>query len=789
MTGSIVPFCVKIRLLFGERRTENGQRDPADRVTLAGMRARPNVLISFLVLVWAGLSNQGFAGPADVIEMQIQPQHVGLSGHVRAGDWLPLKLHLTNHSAQSIRVCCQWLISDGDGDMVVAQRWITLSPQRTTNLWLYAMIPWGTRAEDRWQVRAIDDQKDRILATHTVQPSHLLDSHERIVGLIGPGVLGLQPYFSPITQQEPCRLLRQIEPSQLPDRWYGFSIFESLIWTSRENVSDWPMISPDTQHAVRHWIKRGGHLVVVLADVGDRWVDSPLRDLLPPVHIGEATRDQPPVWLGRAHRSISQGIYTRTLEPGGPGAEKVSILLRDRAERPLVVAWPYGLGRVTLVGVDLNDSRLAQAGLPNGSFFWSAIFGWRSPAYEQADVADALAQRDITGPSFRHRVQLDSFIGQFLDRQRTTSPVLLGATIVLAMYWFLAVPVSFAFLKKRNLTQHSWFLFAGCVVVFSACAWTGAWSWRSNKSTVNHLTLLDAYAGSGMRIHSWLSLYVPHHIRVDVAIRPQEEDQGKIYNTLANPGWRAKGGRFKDRRRYVIAADAPHEARIPIRATAKQLQLTYWQTHTTDHSDWVLPQGEIRLVNGRLDGTLVHRLPGQLRNVLIVLNPGNGQTPRLWRRSEPWRPGERLHFQQHDEFEPLVKPYQDEANRVFKNEGYLGRLIAFKTGRSWNPQARYQATIARSEVVQAIEMLSFYNALPPPDFRNTDVFNRSVQYDRDIGRAFDLTAQTALRSLILIGHLEQGPYPAPLTVNGEAVPAKGWTVVRWITPLARVPLD
>ena len=68
--------------------------------------------------------------------------------------------------------------------------------------------------------------------------------------------------------------------------------------------------------------------------------------------------------------------------------EPPAVLLTDNQRRPLVVAGSYGLGRVTLIGVDISDRRLMGGYLPNGPLLWSAVFGWRSPAWART-VAEA----------------------------------------------------------------------------------------------------------------------------------------------------------------------------------------------------------------------------------------------------------------------------------------------------------------------------------------------------------------------------------------------------------------
>ena len=53
----------------------------------------------------------------------------------------------------------------------------------------------------------------------------------------------------------------------------------------------------------------------------------------------------------------------------------------------------------------------------------------------------------------------------------------------------------------------------------------------------------------------------------------------------------------------------------------------------------------------------------------------------------------------------------------------------------------------------------------------------------NISVQFDLTALLKLRRLIIIGYLKDSPLPVPLEVDGRQAKGRGWTVVRWISPI------
>lgn len=728
------------------------------------------------------------------ISIKVEPDDIGLYGVVRPGAWTPMQVTIDNQSAQPREVRCQWVVSDADGDRVYAQRLVTLSPRRVGRVWLYAMLPASTPSKATWRVNVVDEQRGDTLATQNVWPAKVLSGYERVIGVVGSRLLGLDRYESRVTRYEGCHFVRGIDPTRLPDRWHGLSGMQALIWTADGGDPGSLGVSGDTVRAIQNWVRRGGHLVVSLGTVGDAWFDSPLQGLLPQVKVNRVYGMQPPTWLGKpaAGKRVSP-IDVKAFEPLPADTERASVLLHDNKGRALVVASRWGFGRVTLIGVDLADPVLAAMGLPEGGGkgLWSKVFGWQGPVYSKSYLDREIEQRRMLSPDYRQHVELDRFIPGVIAMRGTATAALLAAMIFFGMYWLLAGPIGFAVLKRRRRVQHSWIAFVAVVMIASVVAWGGSWVLRPSKLSMAHFTVLDIDAPSGlMHSRSWISLFVPKHGQVDVAVGRDENALGS--NLLASPGTQGPSGEagFIDPQAYEINAATPANVTVPIRATAKQFEIDCLGWLASADGDGasqapITSSNGLQIKDGWPTGELVHSLPGAVSNVLMVYCPGDGKTPVIWRRRDPWPAGEPMIVQHPDNPEQLVAPYlydQDNA-RLWKNEGYLGRLIAFKTGQAWGAEESVGAIVADSEMVQAVEMLTFFDMLPPPDFLNTNFVNRSVNYARGLGRGLDLTPQTVMRCLIVIGHLHDTPVPLPVTVDGSGVESSGRTVVRWVCPL------
>src|SRR5690606_23120229 len=116
-------------------------------------------------------------------------------------------------------------------DTVQWQRTIALTPRRVQRTWLYAAIPVNITSNEIWRIDVVDDKSGQLLATQNVAINELIPAHEGMLGVTSAAGLGLAPYSQSVTQHERVRFLRGLNPSELPDRWHGFSPLSALIWT------------------------------------------------------------------------------------------------------------------------------------------------------------------------------------------------------------------------------------------------------------------------------------------------------------------------------------------------------------------------------------------------------------------------------------------------------------------------------------------------------------------------------------------------------------------------------
>ena len=745
------------------------------------MRPRDHTVLLGLLMAliaaptaWAQISD---------VRVSVEPGDIGLGGVVRLGTWTPMLVTIENRSATVRKVRCQWVLSDIDGDRVQVWRGMALTPQRVGKAWLYAVPPYNMPTSAEWRVQVIDEESGKLLASQKTAAVASLPPDENMIGVTSSKSLDLLRFADNLTQHEKIRFIRGLDPAMLPDRWYGLSGLQALVWTADSTDPDDPSVSTATLKAVRHWVTRGGHLIVVLPSIGNEvWTRSRLSDILPAVEISTVRGVYMPATLGSPKDPVL--IDMKVLTPKGDTA----VLLTDVEDRPWVVAGQHGFGRVTLIGVDLTDRRLTSRKLPNAPDLWRAVFGWRNKARPQ-DIKEAKKKGAVRLAEAR---EMGRIVGPIVAMRDTFTGALMLAIIVFIVYWLAAGPVGFAVLRSRGLTRHAWVGFVAMIVFFSALCWGGASILRPRRGRVAHFSMLDMYAGEDrVHVHSWLSVFVAKHGRVNVAVDPDREERNSSPNTLISAGLPESETEsvFLDPRPYDLSATAPDSAAVPYRSTAKQFEVDFLgklnKADATSREDpeWIGPQSyRLRLVDGFPQGKVSHALPGTLHDVLIVYCPGDGREPWVWTH-DTWAAGEILQVRGptvDKPFHPLAKETLDEDDRW---DGYLAeRIRVNKPGERLAQGDVGRIVLGDNEIVVNSEVLTFYSMLPPPRYWD-EGWQGPIHYYRALGRQLDLTALLKLRRLIIIGYLKDSPLPVPLTIDGRRAKGRGWTVVRWISPI------
>ncbi|HED54475.1 MAG TPA: hypothetical protein ENJ00_09805, partial [Phycisphaerales bacterium] len=583
------------------------------------------------------------AGP-----VQLSIVSAGVGGLGRLGDWAGFQIEFTDQNDTQREVIIQIEGRDSDGDLPMYQRTITTNPGATQRTWLYLWIP-GSREEGdpftvaAYEAIAVDSdtaertgvryRRGQLLGRRVVVPKRkLLQPEVASMLVVGKRVGGLIGYSQRAQASDPflplghevTEIAFDLRPQDLPDRWLGLSEFEVIVWTSASPTD----LSTSRAKALTEWVRRGGHLVVCLPPTGQIWQDTTrneLAGLLPDVRIkrladGSSTVDR--LLTHDEQMILPQSLVVQSLEARAAAGRNDAVpILTDREGHVVVSRRFVDLGAVTLIGIDVTNRNLTDRGLPAMDAFWHRVLGRRGR------LPDRSMQSSV-GLTAREVSYFDAEIGGVISTSGSAGAALLLGFVLFAIYWAIAGPVGYAVLRHFGLKQFAWIGFVASIAFFTAIGWGGVSILRPKHASVKHVTFLDAVDGGGLqRARTFASIFVPDY--GDAAVRvgdPLAEATTPFLNAATpwSDGFSSllTSASFPDSRAYPISARQPDRISFPSRATEKRFRFEW-----AGEARWAMPRpvsssggpGELHLNSANKPvGTLVHHLPGGLRDTIIV---------------------------------------------------------------------------------------------------------------------------------------------------------------------------
>lgn len=765
-------------------------------------------------------------------EVQVQLEFFGLANQARRGDWCGIRLKLMDSASKQRNVLVRLISADADGDRPEHERVLTLNPGVWQGVWLYTRLPFAIEP-DRDMVatvhEAIEDagapggvQAGRLLARSAIVPNGnaLVEPGLSMFGIMGSAKYGLERYTFRVgrTSQdhwgpyshEAGVMLSGLTPELMPDHYAGLASLEYLVWGAGEPAS----LRGDRAAALRHWVARGGHLVIILPPVGQTWVteaSNELADLLPAVTIarreGVDLREYRPLFnldAGLSLPSKDAVVHTFSPKPDARQGEAMKILCGPDGAC-VVVRRLVGLGAVTLIGLDLNRPPLVQGASLDAQTFWHRVLGKRG---DMPRTLDANAGNFSTA-----RSPFDVDVDLAYDIAKTGHSAI-GVTlgfIIFGLYWLVAGPLGYAALKKAGHTRHAWVGFLVVGALFTALAWGGATLIRPRRVEAAHVTFLDhVYGQDTQRARAWLGLLLPSYgsstIQVGDPEQAKFDTQAGSSANLITPweaGDRSSWVNFPDARTYAIDGRRSDALTVPTRATVKQFRVDWaggptWKMpipldYLTLHES---PPPQQPLVTGRLR----HDLPGTLNDVRVIVVQGQTSLPlareaidpsadkpkapemtaRGWVYTQPrWLPGEELDLG----VLTLIGGAQRTALTTFLDD------LTPTTPSFGFDSAKPDASKSTSRMYAA----ALFDYLQPMDSKST-VTSKDAAGRRANAHGWSVTRWFTQPCIIVLGQLgdragtsEATGLPMPMFVDGKPLEAEGRTVVRWIYPLPDAP--
>lgn len=780
-----------------------------------------------VVLCVLGVARSVFG--QDAGEVKLEVERFGVANVSRPGDWIGVRVVVTDSAPKQREVVVRVSTVDPDGDRPTAQRAITTNPGVRQGVWLYFRLPAWFGTGDNVEVAAFEAVEEakgeptitrtgdgyaagRLLGRGRFGAKKLAIPGTALNAVLGPKSFGLTRYDLGASGlgsdsyaafgHERIGVESGLTTDDLPDKWMGLAEFDVIVWGAGEPGG----VVGDRAEALKQWVKRGGHLVVVLPTVGEKWTSAgatELSELLPKVAIRrregvdlEAYR-RLITFKRKEERVLPAAAVVYDLSPAADSTPAEASRVLDGPDGNCVVARRrVGAGNVTLVGLDLNDRVLADQEALEPSVFWNRVLGRRGLVESSA----RLSPGQPSPPARLASSTVDEDIAGMIAKSRSAAAGVLLGVGVFVVYWALAGPVGYAVLKRRGMVRHSWVGYVAAAGAFTAIAWGGAAVIRPNRIEAFHLTLLDHVYGQPMeRARSWMTVLLPWYGEATISVGDPATADGDIVAIAPYDVPNSSTTGFPDARPYVFEARKPRLLVTPARATAKQVQVEWaggppWKMLTPVNDDGSIGKLTLRSSRGPregwIGGRVMHNLPGPLSDVrLIVVKPqklldtsnGNLATQLITDAQAyylgDWAPGA-AGTKDLNEATQVAPGVNAAADGLLRDLVQKNASSALGGGSSASTSDRMLA-------------IALFSQLEPPPATTLSTDSAFPVVKRRQTQGWDLGVYFTQPCVIIVGILGSGDSgvesPVPLYVDGTRAPTSGVTVVRWVYPLGDAP--
>ncbi len=793
------------------------------------------LLISLLCVGCFAPSSFAQLDPDAQGEVQLSVANFGVGRLAREGDWAGIQVQMLDTGSAGRDIVLRLSIKDEDGDETQYDRIVTANPGMLQSFWLYSWIPYrGSNLDYELKAYlAIDSgnadvgefgfRVGRLLGSLKIYNPQIQESGISMAAIIGNHKIGIDQYGLSIGAQpalpfghELIRNASGLEVDQLPDRWQGLISFDTLIWQNASRSGTSPSrLSPEKARAIRSWVQRGGHLVILLPSSGDPWFagSHPMKGMLPKIKTPERMEG---VDL-EAYRTLltesasvqlpsNAVVYGFTPLDDADPTEAMPIL-NDQSGKSVVIRRLFGSGMVTVIGLPLDHGQLRRFGLPDADSLWHRVLGLRGEVRSSVEMTSQ-EKEDVNRRSVK--VFDEGLGGAVAKTGRAVQGVFFGV-VVFVLYWLLAGPVGYALLKSKKRNQHAWVAFVATTGVFTALAWIGATSMRPKAANVSHLSFIEQVHGQDtQRVRGWMSAMLPSYGTEVVSMRDPEAGGGFGINESSNllSPWSSPdslisiAGGFPDNSGYRVESKDPSAIRVPTRATVKSFRVDW-----AGESRWGLPEpvgtpGELQEPSLKLDGSvvlgqIVHDLPAELKDVRVFVISKERTISRAGRPlgrqmvghasvfspdfgADGWLPGQTLDMEQ-------VTRVNTESRRTLTTD-YFTSAIRYGVDKSGLDQST-------GDLIDRLIAGRFISQFEPPKYNaaKSDPVGDRLAVRRSL-HGWDLGKWFTQPTLIVMGVIDidvddanDNGMPTPMWIQGKKVPASGKTIVTWVYPFEAAP--
>lgn len=539
----------------------------------------------WFLLLWTALwvlvsvAPQSLAAQTSGITLQVEPF---FSGHYKYGEWLPLRVTVTNPGASiSAQVRVEMSQTGGQTAWVVP---VELPTGAQKQFVLY-ILP--TSFAQVARVRVMNDTQELArenapLVTHP--------NTDYLIGVIAPRG---EPFVSAnvnTLEGQPPRATRVVPMTlnELPDRTEGLSVLDALVLTDVDTST----LSPAQTQVLTNWVRNGGRLILGGGVSAARTLSG-----LPDELVGEFRSTQGVTELesldalgtyGDSPVRV-EGPFPATFAPGGEA-------VLEQGDNVLIAERRIGDGHVTYSALDLAGSPFdAWAGAPR---FWRNLLmpGSAYPMNLPQDVSASLIRSRYMALALQNLPVL-------------ALPSLNILAVLLAVYIVLVGPVNYLVLRRLKKLDWGWLTIPILTLLFAFGAFGVSNQLRGSDLILNQVSIINlAQDGTPHQVESVVGLFSPTRGSFTLEI-PEKSLVIPISNAYDPFSSQSNVGSNVE-----IVESNPLEVRgIEINQGALQA----FAIQSQAPADWRI-ESDLRIEGDRVRGTLLNRLDAPIVDAYVV---------------------------------------------------------------------------------------------------------------------------------------------------------------------------
>ncbi len=359
--------------------------------------------------------------------------------------------------------------------------------------------------------------------------------------------------------------------ADMPDQWFGYQAADLVVLTTGGDAQFLKDLFSDSappanrlrREALLEWVRRGGKLVVSVGVNAQLVVQyRQFEAILPaPLRADPALKTVTtlPIYATLPGSTINDNLVSKAPGGGFPVANFAANPRRaarqllpppedgkpDPEATPTVLQAAYGLGRVTAVAFDLDQSPFLD--YANRAQFWDWLVREAGASKSALAPPTGNGNGNTWSNTSDNEDEWAAAIRRHVDTFDGVPVVSFGwVALFIILYTLLIGPVEYLVLKyvfKR--LELTWITFPLIVVTVSAAAYFTAYSIKGNDLKINKVDVVDVDLQGG-RVYgkSWFTVFSPRIDRYTVGVEPREGWTASVPGT-PDPaplvGWMAGG--------------------------------------------------------------------------------------------------------------------------------------------------------------------------------------------------------------------------------------------------------